>query len=173
MTAAALPGTAGSRQSPFAGTDVCREAGLALPGGRHGLYSTTTCGASPRLSAWPTRWPRSTAGSTSLRSADPRLAAGRQGVDDGRMLAPARGGGHAAARLPDPAAPDDRVRPARRADRLLNWLAGHGVASLADVDEDHCEAYLAHRRYLLDQNGHVAGERSPATRRAAARPSWS
>ena len=48
--------------------------------------------------------------------------------------------------------------------RLLNWLAGHGVASLAGIDDDRCEAWMAHRRYLLDQNGHVAGERSPATR---------
>ena len=29
----ALAGTAGPRQSPFAGTDVCREAGLVLPDG--------------------------------------------------------------------------------------------------------------------------------------------
>jgi hypothetical protein len=36
------------------------------------------------------------------------------------------------------------------------------------VDTDHCERYLAHRRYLLDDNGQAVGERSPATRRAAA-----
>lgn len=39
MTAAtALTGTAGPRQSPFAGADVCRQAGLTLPDGtaRHG-----------------------------------------------------------------------------------------------------------------------------------------
>lgn len=47
-------------------------------------------------------------------------------------------------------------------------LASQGIACLADVDGDCCEAYLAHRRYLLDENGHVVGERSPATRRAAA-----
>ena len=52
--------------------------------------------------------------------------------------------------------------------RFLNWLTGQGVTSLGDLDTSHCEAYLAHRRYLLDENGHVAGERSPATRRAAA-----
>jgi hypothetical protein len=52
--------------------------------------------------------------------------------------------------------------------RFLNWLASQGTTSLADIDEDRCEAWLAHRRYLLDDKGHVAGERSPATRRAAA-----
>jgi hypothetical protein len=52
--------------------------------------------------------------------------------------------------------------------RFLNWLASQGTASLADVDDDCCEAWLAHRRYLLDASGHIAGERSPATRRAAA-----
>jgi hypothetical protein len=34
--------------------------------------------------------------------------------------------------------------------RFLNWLASQGTTSLADVDEDRCEAWLAHRRYLLD-----------------------
>ena len=52
--------------------------------------------------------------------------------------------------------------------RFLNWLTRQGVTSLGDLGTSHCEAYLAHRRYLLDENGHVAGERSPATRRAAA-----
>ena len=52
--------------------------------------------------------------------------------------------------------------------RFLNWLTRQGVTSLGDLGTSHCEAYLAHRRYLLDDNGHVAGERSPATRRAAA-----
>jgi hypothetical protein len=47
-------------------------------------------------------------------------------------------------------------------------LAGRSVTSLGELDTDCCEAYLAHRRYLLDENGQVVGERSPATRRAAA-----
>jgi hypothetical protein len=52
--------------------------------------------------------------------------------------------------------------------RFLNWLTDHGVTSLGDIDDDRCETCLAHRRYLLDDNGHVVGERSPGTRRAAA-----
>lgn len=52
--------------------------------------------------------------------------------------------------------------------RFLNWLTQRGVAHLGDVDTGHCEAYLAHRRYLLDDNDTVVGELSPATRRSAA-----
>jgi integrase len=52
--------------------------------------------------------------------------------------------------------------------RFLNWLRQRGVARLADIDTGCCEAYLAHRRYLLDENSVVVGELSPATRRSAA-----
>jgi len=50
----------------------------------------------------------------------------------------------------------------------FGWLAGKGIASLAEVDDDCCREYLAHRRYVLDGNGTVVGERSPAIRRRAA-----
>ena len=43
--------------------------------------------------------------------------------------------------------------------RFLNWLTGRSVTSLGEVDTDCCEAYLAHRRYVLDGNGQVVGER--------------
>ena len=52
--------------------------------------------------------------------------------------------------------------------RFLNWLTEQGVTSLGDVDTGRCEAYLAHRRYLLDEDAVVVGELSPATRRSAA-----
>jgi hypothetical protein len=48
--------------------------------------------------------------------------------------------------------------------QLLNWLAGQGIPSLAAVGTHHCEAYLAHRRYVLDEHGAVAGERGPGIR---------
>ena len=43
--------------------------------------------------------------------------------------------------------------------RFLNWLTQQGVASLADIGADRCEAYLAHRRYLLDEDDTVVGGR--------------
>jgi integrase len=52
--------------------------------------------------------------------------------------------------------------------RFLNWLAGQGISSLAEVGTHHCETYLAHRRYVLDEHGIVVGEHSPAIRRSAA-----
>jgi hypothetical protein len=52
--------------------------------------------------------------------------------------------------------------------RWLNWLTNQGVTSLADVDVTWCEAYLAHRRHIRDENGVVVGDRSPAVRRGAA-----
>jgi integrase len=51
--------------------------------------------------------------------------------------------------------------------RFLNWLSAGDVTSLAEVDDHRCQSYLAHRRYLFDDNDVVVGERSPATRRAA------
>jgi len=52
--------------------------------------------------------------------------------------------------------------------RLFTWLTTQGVTSLGQVDTNQCQAYLAHRRYLRDEHDVVVGERSSATRRAAA-----
>ena len=51
---------------------------------------------------------------------------------------------------------------------FFTWLTDRGVTSLAHVADTDCEDYLARRRYVLDEDGHVVGERQPATRRAAA-----
>jgi integrase len=51
---------------------------------------------------------------------------------------------------------------------LFTWLPTRGVTALERIDTDVCEAYLAHRRYVLDEAGVVVGEQSPATRRSAA-----
>ncbi|WP_266845116.1 site-specific integrase [Streptomyces sp. NBC_00183] len=42
------------------------------------------------------------------------------------------------------------------------------MTSLGQVDTRICDAYTAHRRYVLDEHGAVVGEQSPAVRRAAA-----
>jgi hypothetical protein len=52
--------------------------------------------------------------------------------------------------------------------RVLNWLTDRGVANLADIDTDCCMAYLDYRRYVRDADGVVVGERGSATRRSAA-----
>lgn len=52
--------------------------------------------------------------------------------------------------------------------RFFDWLHRRGTSSLTQIDTQACEAYLAFRRYVLDENGVVGGEQSPAVRRAAA-----
>lgn len=47
----------------------------------------------------------------------------------------------------------------------LNWLSTQGVRSLSEVNDRHCETYLAHRRYVRDEKGQVIGELGPAVRR--------
>ena len=167
MTAAAGSGTDAHR-SVFAGVDVCREAGLALPGGvRPPIFDedlwdfTEVIGLPNQLAKVSRRFDF-----TSIVNADWRLVAKEQIV---AMLAPRH----------------DAVAPLPRAyrtplhlatvfgrlaelTRFLSWLTGQGVASLADIDGACCEAYLAHRRYVRDHNDVVVGELSPATRRAAA-----
>ncbi|MET9657076.1 hypothetical protein [Streptomyces sp. NPDC006510] len=50
--------------------------------------------------------------------------------------------------------------------RFFNWLSERATSSLQQTTTRDCEAYLAHRRYVLD--GALIGENSHATRRSAA-----
>ncbi|MFK0258668.1 site-specific integrase [Streptomyces sp. NPDC090445] len=52
--------------------------------------------------------------------------------------------------------------------RFCRWLTERGVSSLQQLDTRLCDAYMVHRRYVLDEQGAVVGEQSPATRRSAA-----
>jgi len=47
----------------------------------------------------------------------------------------------------------------------LNWLTGQGITSLAQVTQQHCDAYLDHRRHARDERGRPVRERGPASRR--------
>ena len=47
----------------------------------------------------------------------------------------------------------------------LNWLTGQEITSLAQVTQQHCDAYLDHRRHARDEQGRPVRERSPASRR--------
>jgi hypothetical protein len=166
--AAALPGAEGPLQSPFAGADVCREAGLCLPDGAprpvfdDDRWDFTQVAGLPRqLSRVSRRFDFAAITSDGWRLVAKELIMA--------MLAPRHD-----AVMPLPHAYRTPLHLGTAFGRLaeltrfLNWLASQGTTSLADIDEDRCEAWLAHRRYLLDDEGHVAGERSPATRRAAA-----
>ncbi|MEK8146271.1 hypothetical protein NKH18_48600 [Streptomyces sp. M10(2022)] len=52
--------------------------------------------------------------------------------------------------------------------RFFNWLGELATISLQQITTRDCEAYLAHRRYVLDEDGAVVGEQSHGTRRSAA-----
>ncbi|MEU6718723.1 hypothetical protein ABZ897_45280 [Nonomuraea sp. NPDC046802] len=54
------------------------------------------------------------------------------------------------------------------ATRFFGWLRQRGLAGVAHLDTADCEAYLAHRRYVTDDEGIVIGEQSHGVRRAAA-----
>jgi len=167
MTAITLT-AAGQDRSVFAGADICHEAGLALPdGARRPVFEddlwdfTEVIGLPNQMSKVSRRFDF-----TAITNAGWRLVAKEQIV---AMLAPRH---EAVMTLPRAYRTPLHLLTAsgRLAEltRFLNWLASQGVTSLSDLGTRHCEAYLAHRRYLLGENGHVAGERSPATRRAAA-----
>ena len=56
MTAAVLPFRRQDR-SPFAGADICRQAGLGIPDEAAGRTSMMTCGTSPTWPGFRSRWP--------------------------------------------------------------------------------------------------------------------
>jgi len=167
MTAAVLPVPHPGR-SPFAGADICRQAGLTLPDGAarpdfdDDLWDFTDVAGLPVSLALAVR----RFGFAQI--ADPRWRLVAKELIFA-MLVPRH---EAVAELPRAFRTPMHLTTAsgrlRETTQLLNWLAGQGIPSLAAVGTHHCEAYLAHRRYVLDEHGTVAGERSPGIRRRAA-----
>lgn len=168
MTTTARLVAADPHRSVFAGADVCHEAGLTLPGGARrpvfedDLWDFTEVIGLPNQMAKVTR----RFDFTAIINPRWRPLAKEQIV---AMLAPRH---EAVAPLPRAYRTPLHLSTAfgRLAEltRFLNWLTGQGVTGLAEVDGEGCQAYLAHRRYLRDDNDVVVGELRPATRRAAA-----
>lgn len=166
---AALPLPASSPGgSPFAGADVCQHAGLALPRGARRPGFGDDLWDFTDVTGLPASMP------LSVRRFDFTAITSPRWRDVAKelifaMLAPRH---EAVALLPRASRTPVHLRTAYgrlvEASRFLNWLAGQGVASLGEVSDRHCEAYLFHRRHVLDEHGAVIGERSPGTRRRAA-----
>ncbi len=167
MTAVPL-GTAQPQRSVFAGADVCDEAGLSLPEGV------------PRPMFDDDVWDFTEVIGLPVSMADAIRRFDFAAIADQRwrlvarelvfaMLVPRH---EAVAPLPRAFRTALHLNTANgrlfELTRFLNWLARQDVASLGEVDTDRCEAYLAHRRYLLDEDGTVVSELGPATRRSAA-----
>ncbi|MCX5063700.1 site-specific integrase [Streptomyces sp. NBC_00201] len=167
-TALAAAAAFDGRSAVFAGADVCREAGLPLPeGSRRPVFEddvwdfTDVVGLPVQLALSTRRFEF-----TGITDERWRLV-GKELVL--AMLAPR----HPAV-APLPRAHRTALHLSSCAGRLdeiirfCRWLSEHGVTSLGQVDTRICDAYTAHRRYVLDEHGAVVGEQSPAVRRAAA-----
>jgi hypothetical protein len=163
----ALP-IADSHRSPFAGVDVCQQAGFTLPRGtrRPGFDDdrwdfTQVVGLPIQMSPAVRRFDF-----TTITNLGWRLVAKEQAM---AMLAPRH---EAVAQLPRAyRTPLHLLSVSGRLaelTRFFNWLTDQGIGSLGELDSELCERYLHHRRYLLDERDVVVGERSPGTRRAAA-----
>lgn len=167
MTVVALAGSPGARRSPFAGADVCVEAGLHLPAGTQPPMFEDDVWDFAEVVGLPVQMEPHTRRLDFTAIANPawRLVAKELMV---ALLAPR----HPAVSMLARAARTPlhlRTCGGRLAELTawLNWLTARGVASLGEVRDRHCEAYLAHRRHARDAAGEVIGEFGPATRRAA------
>jgi hypothetical protein len=166
-----LASTAASEQapaSPFAGADICRQAGLALPQGAarpafedNKWDFTEVIGLPVQMSLAKRRFDFTAIHDQRWRTVAKELIVA--------LLAPLH---EAVAPLPRAYRTPVHLGTAKgRLDELtrwLNWLTRQGIRSLGEVDEDSCAAWLMHRRHALDKSGTAIGDRSPATRRAAA-----
>lgn len=166
MTAPSARNT--GQASVFAGVDVCHEAGLHLPDGHprpvfeHDVWDfTDVIGLPTQMARFNRRFDFTQITNTSWHQVAKELILA--------MLAPRH---PAVAALPrayrTPLHLSSAFGRLGELTRLLNWLTEYGITRLAQVDEQCCQAFLAHRRYLLDTHGVRVGERSTGTRRAAA-----
>jgi len=156
------------RSAVFAGVDVCREAGLSLPDTvRRPLFEddawdfTEVVGLPVHMALSLRRFDFSAITDLHWRLVAKELILA--------LLAPRH---PAVALLPRAYRTALHLTScAGRLDELvkfLAWLGSEGVTSLAVIDTHICEAYLSHRRYVMDEHGAVIGEQSPGTRRRAA-----
>jgi hypothetical protein len=165
-TAAHLP--ADESRSPFAGADVCRQAGLSLPyGAERPLFDddlwdfTHVIGLPVQMAPRERRFEFAQITDPGWRLVVKELMLA--------MLAPQH---PAVAALPRAYRTPAHLRTcsARLTEfvRFFTWLEQRAIASLAQLSTTECEAYLSHRRFVLDDRGTVVGEQSSGVKRSAA-----
>ncbi len=156
------------QRSPFANTDVCREAGLVLPDDTaRPMFDddrwdfTAVVGLPVQMRLVDRRFDFTAITDTVWRLVAKELILA--------LLAPRHS---AVAHLPRAYRTPLHLRSCQsrlhELTRLFDWLARRGITTLADVDTHVCEAYFQFRRYVTDENGSVVGEQGHATRRGAA-----
>ncbi|MGH3223758.1 MAG: hypothetical protein ACRDPY_34620 [Streptosporangiaceae bacterium] len=169
-TCPAIPGDSADRhgRSPFAGADLCEQAGFQLPPGAarpvfdHEVWDFT------QVIGLPVQLP------ASVRRLDFTAITSRRWRLVARELMFA---------LMNPRHPSVIVLPRaqrtplhlhtcclrlREMTRLLNWLTGLGMATLSELHEEHCQEYLLRRCRAYAGDGQVSGSLGAATRKAAA-----
>jgi len=167
ITSHALAGAEAARL-PFAGADVCREAGLPLPErALRPLFDddlwdlSEVIGLPVSLGLQRRRFDF-----TRIADARWRLVAKELVM---ALLAPHH---EAVAALPRAYRTPHHVSTCNgRLDeiiRFMAWLPGRGVDRLEDLTSADCDAYHEHRRYPRDDDGIKVGERGASTRRLAA-----
>ena len=151
--------------SVFAGADVARAAGFTLTGGARGPVFDDDVWDFTAVARLPAQLTRAAKLWDFTAITDPgfRLVAKELLF---ALLAPQH---QAVAALPHAyrvplAIPTCRER-LTSVTGWLNWLTRQGITSLAQVTQQHCDAYLDHRRHARDTEGQPVRERSPASRR--------
>ena len=150
-SATAVPGT--QPRSPFAGADICDEAGLALPDSTSrpvfddDLWDfTDVVGLPVQMALYRRRFDFTTI-------ADPRWRL----VVKELILALLAPNHDAVVRLPrayrTPLHLTSCYNRLYEAGRFFGWLARRGITTLAALDTHLCEEYLAFRRYVIDSHG--------------------
>jgi integrase len=169
MTAATAAASAREgRPSPFTGDDVCLRAGLALPDGtRRPLFDddlwdfTEVIGLAVHIPLANRRFNFASISDQRWRLVAKELIMA--------FLAPQH---PAVAELPRAYRTPLHLRSCigrlSELSRFFRWLEQRHITALDEVDIPACEAYLAFRRYILDEDGNVAGEQGPSVRRGAA-----
>ncbi|MHB8340271.1 MAG: site-specific integrase [Mycobacteriales bacterium] len=155
-------------RSPFAAADVCELAGLPLPTGCYRPVFDDNLWNFTEVVGLPIQMPLANRRFDFSSITDPR----RQLVAKELIMALLAPQHPAVASLPRAYRTALHLRSCvgrlGELTRLFTWLDQRGVTSLTTIDTQTCEAYLHFRRYLTDSDGTVAGEQSPAVRRAAA-----
>ena len=164
--ATAAPGV--QPRSPFTGADICRDAGLTLPGGTprpvfdDDLWDfTDVVGLPVQMALYRRRFDFTTITDTRWRLVAKELILA--------LLAPNH---NAVVRLPrayrTPLHLTSCYSRLYEAGKFFGWLDQRGITALTELDTHLCEEYLAFRRYVIDPDGVIVGEQSPGVRRAAA-----
>ena len=167
MTVVSLAGRLGAERSAFAGADVCMEAGLALaPGTPRPRFENDVWDLSGVVGLPVQMDPRHRRLEFAVIVNPVWRVVAKELVL--ALLAPR----HVAVAVLARASRTPlhlRTCGARLIEltSCLNWFSAQGVASLGEVRDVHCEAYLAYRRHVVDASGEVVGELGPSIRRRA------